>query len=144
MSIVDGHLVDGPLVQTSAFGGAYAYEVRAGDRLLHAGTVPDLGAHRSFADPRGTPEQHRHHLTDVAVEEFTVRVPADQLTRETLGSVAVTLHRVKAAAPSRPLTERSLGDQYLEEMRPVVGLVGLPEWVLPSALAEAGKRTAQG
>lgn len=43
-----------------------------------------------------------------------------------------------------PLTERSLGEQYLEEMRQVVGLVGLPEWVLPSAMAEAGKRTAQG
>ncbi|MGI8717503.1 MAG: hypothetical protein ACR2JN_06705 [Lapillicoccus sp.] len=42
------------------------------------------------------------------------------------------------------MTESSLGEQYLEEMRQVVGLVGLPEWVLPSGLAEAGKRTAQG
>ncbi len=104
-------------------------------------TAADQAAYTPWVDTTVMAGVFAH---DYFFEEFTVRVPADQLTRETLGSVAVTLHRVKAAAPSRPLTERSLGDQYLEEMRPVVGLVGLPEWVLPSALAKAGKRTAQG
>jgi len=76
LSIVDSHTVDGPLAQTNAFHGPYAYEVTDGGRLLHAGAIPDLGMVRAFADPDGTPEQHRHHSYQQTSYEFDVRVPA--------------------------------------------------------------------
>ena len=136
MSVVDSHLVDGPLSQDKAFPGTNAYEVTLGDRLLNAGALPDLGTQRSFVDPNGPDEQQTHHITEREVFEFTARVPAAELSPDTIGEVAVRLHRVKGEARADVLTGERLDKQFERQMRPVAEMRGLP----PSALPEEIER----
>ena len=112
-----------------------------GDRLLHAGALPDLGVQRSFVNPEGPAEQRRHFVTERDVYEFVARVPAHEVTPETLGELRVTLHRVKEEARAPRLTAEPLARQFERQLRPVAELVGLPESVLPAAIEERGGRT---
>jgi hypothetical protein len=143
LSVVDSHLVDGPLSQTSGFSCGNAYEVTLDDRLLHAGALPDSGVQRSFVNPnpKAPREQKGHHLTEQRVDEFMARVPAAEVTRDTIGRIAVRLHRVKEEARVDRLGTTSLGRQFEREMRPIAELVGLPESVLPEAIEQRGGRT---
>jgi hypothetical protein len=128
MSIVDSHVVQGPLAQTSTFEGQYAYEVTE-SRLLHAGSLPDLNAVRGFAHPNGTLEQRGHHTYELANYNFQARVPLGAIDRSALPKVAVVLYRVKEHPPSRaPLARAvsadSLGAQLEREVREVGRVVG--------------------
>src|SRR4030095_5824998 len=58
LTLLDSHLVDGPLAAPSTLRGAGAYEVTAGDRLAHPGTVPDPGGGEG---PRPTPRRPAAH-----------------------------------------------------------------------------------
>lgn len=134
LSIVDSHTVDGPLAQTNAFHGPYAYEVTDGGRLLHAGAIPDLGTVRAFADPDGTPEQHRHHSYQQTSYEFDVRVPAAALREAALSNVAIILHRVKApdqvGTRSYSLADAPLATQRSETFREIGRVVGISAHLL--------------
>lgn len=141
LSVVDSHLVDGPLGQVTGFPGSNAYEVTLDGRLLHAGALPDLGVQRSFANPQGPPEQHGHYLTDRDVYEFTARLPADQITPETIGKITIRLLRVKEEAQAKRLGDVPLSTQFERQLRPVAELTGLPKSVLPEAIEERGART---
>jgi hypothetical protein len=144
LSVVDSHLVDGPLGQPSSFHGTNAYEVTYQDRLLHAGTVPDLGMQRSFPNPKGPAEQRGHHFTPRDVFEFAARVPADEVTAETIGGIRVALHQVEEPTSAPRLTAAPLAVQFEGRMRPVAELVGLPESALPERIEARGGRTARG
>jgi len=134
LSIVDSHTVDGPLAQTTAFHGPFAYEVTDGGRLLHAGSITDLGMVRAFADPEGTPEQHRHHSYQQTSYEFDVRVPAAALREAALSNVAIILHRVKApdhiGTRASSLAEVPLTSQRGEAFREIGRVVGIPVHLL--------------
>jgi hypothetical protein len=141
LSLLDSHLVDGPLAQTQRFSGTNAYEITLGDRLLHADSLPDLGVQRSFVNPSGPPEQRGHFITERAVFEFTARVPAHEVTKETIGQMTVRLYRLKAEARTDHLAATSLSRQFERQVRPVAELIGLPASVLPDAIEERGGRT---
>ena len=141
LTVLDSHLVDGPLSQTQGFATANAYEVTVGDRLLHAGALPDLGMQRSFGNPDGPPEQQGHHLTERPIYEFTARVPAHEVTPETISKIAVRLHRIKEEARTDRLGTELLAAQFPREVRPVAELIGLPASVLPEAIEARGGRT---
>jgi hypothetical protein len=141
MSVVDSHLVHGPLSQVTAFPPGNAYEVTLGDRLLHAGALPDIGVQRSFAAPDAPQDQRTHHITERAVFEFSARVPVGEVTPDTIGDIAVRLHRVKGESRVDRLTGERLDVQFAREMRPVSELRGLPEAALPEAIARRGART---
>ena len=139
--VIDSHLVDGPLGQTQGFSAANAYEVTVGDRLLHAGALPDLGVQRSFVNPKGPPEQRGHHFTERPIYEFMARVPAHEVTLETIGKIAVRLYRVKDEARTDRLGSVPLAQQFEREVRQIAELVGLPASVVPEAVEERGGRT---
>jgi hypothetical protein len=141
LTVLDSHLVDGPLSQTQTFATANAYEVSVGDRLLHAGALPDLGMQRSFVNPDGPPDQHGHHFTERPIYEFTARVPAHEVTPETISKIAIRLHRIKEEARATRLGSEVLAEQFSREVRPMAELVGLPESVLPEAIEARGGRT---
>jgi hypothetical protein len=144
LSVVDSHLVDGPLGQSTSFQGANAYEVTYQDRLLHAGTIPDLGMQRSFPNPEGPADQRGHHLTPRDVFEFAARVPAHELTAETIGGIRVALHQVQEATSAPRLAATPLAVQFEGRMQPVAELVGLPESALPERIEARGGTTARG
>jgi hypothetical protein len=143
LSVIDSHLVDGPLTLTRSFAGSHAYEVTLDDQLLHAGDLPDLGVQRSFVNPdRKAPKEERgHHFTERAVFEFMARVPAGPVRADTIGRITLRLHRVKEEARFHHPTSAPLGERFEREMRPVAELVGLPESVLPDAIERRGART---
>ena len=145
LTVLDSHLVDGPLAAPTTLHGAGVYEVTVGDRLVHAAAVPDLGLEqRSFPNPGGPPDQRGHHLTERATSEFSVRIPAEELTAETIGAVQVRLHRLVEPAAGVRVGAQSLGAQLHERVEPVAELTGLPESVLPEAIEARGGRTGQG
>ena len=140
LSVVDSHLVDGPLGQVTGFPPGDAYEVTLDGRLLHAGALPDLGIQRSFPVPDGTGVQRGHFVTERDVAEFMARVPARELTSETIGRVRVTLHRVTEETRAPRLGPEPLQRQFERQLRPVAELEGLPESALPEAIdARAGR-----
>ena len=143
LSVIDSHLVDGPLRQPTVFSGANAYELTLDDRLLHAGDLPDLGVQRSFVNPdRKAPrEQRGHHFTERSVFEFMARVPAEALTPDTIGRITLRLHRVKEEARTDRPPDQPLARQFERAIRPLAELVGLPESVLPDAVEKRGART---
>jgi hypothetical protein len=141
LSVVDSHLIDGPLGQVTGFPTGDAYEVTLDGRLLHAGALPDLGVQRSFPVPDGTGVQRGHFVTERDVIEFMARVPARELTPETIGRVRVTLHRVTEETRAPRLGSEPLQRQFERQLRVVAELEGLPESALPEAIDERGGRT---
>jgi hypothetical protein len=144
LSVIDSHLVDGPLSQPTTFHASTAYDVTYQDRLLHAAAVPDIGLQRSFPNPDGPPEQHGHHLTPRDVSEFSARVPATEVTRESLAGIRVRLHRVDEPTAVPRLGSAPLATQFEGRMTPTAELVGLPDSALPEAVEARGARTARG
>jgi hypothetical protein len=145
LTVLDSHLVDGPLTAPTTLHGAGVYEVTVGDRLVHAAAVPDLGLEqRSFPNLEGPPEQRGHHFTERPTSEFSVRIPAEELTAETIGSVQVRLHRLVEPASGVQVGAQSLGAQLRDRVEPVAELTGLPESALPEAIESRGGRTGQG
>jgi hypothetical protein len=141
LMVIDSHLVDGPLRQTNAFSGANVYEVTAGDRLLHAEALPDLGVQRSFVNPAGPPEQQGHHFTERPIYEFMARVPAQEVSRETIRNITVRLYRLKDEARTDRLGSAPLALQFERQIRQVAELAGLPASVVPEAIEKRGART---
>jgi hypothetical protein len=141
LSVIDSHLVDGPLAQAPGFSTMNAYEVTIDGRLLHAGALPDLGVQRSFVNPSGPPEQRGHHFTDRPIFEFTARAPAHEISPDTIGRIAVRLYRVKDEARTDRLGAAPLAQQFEREVRQIAELVGLPSSVLPETIEARGGRT---
>jgi hypothetical protein len=139
LTVIDSHLVDGPLSQPTTFHAPVAYDVTYGDRLLHAAAVPDIGVQRSFPT-----EQRGHHVTPREVSEFSARIPAGEVTRETIAGIRVRLHRVDEPTAVPRLAATPLATQFAGRMTPTAELVGLPDSALPEAVEARGGRTGQG
>ncbi|TDW21542.1 hypothetical protein [Kribbella kalugense] len=144
LTVVDSHLVDGPLAQSTTFHGADAYEVTYHDRLLHAGTVADPNTQRSFPSPEGPEELRGHNVTPREIYEFTARVPASDVTEQTRGGIHVRLHRIDEPTASDHLGAAPLGTQFEGRLTQVAELVGLPESTLPESIESRGGRTGTG
>jgi hypothetical protein len=131
MSIVDTQHVDSELELPAALYGGNAYDVTLGDRLLHADSVPDVGVSRSYPnpDPDAPPEQRHHHIHELSMYEFDVRVPLADLTPADLAKVEIAYYRVKEHT-DRAMAARPLIRQYSKELREVNRIVGLPSDVL--------------
>jgi hypothetical protein len=71
---------------------------------------PDDAAAPARDHPEGAsspPEERGHYLTERKVYEFTARLPADEVTPETIGKIVVRLHRVKEEASAARLADTS-------------------------------------
>lgn len=141
LRVVDSSLVEGPLAQPTGFPMPNAYEVSLDGRLLHADAVPELGVSRSFPNPEGPPEQQGHHFGVHDIVEFVVRVPAREVTPDTVGRIQVQLHRVKDEVPAAGAPEGAVSDRFRRAVRPIAELVGLPTSVLPQQIRERGAVT---
>lgn len=135
-TIVGTYIVDGPLAQTSEFVGSYAYEVTHENRLLHAGSLPDLTVCRAFIAPDAPEHQRTHNTHAEDSYEFTARVPRAALSKSTLAGISIVLYRVKDRGPVRAFAasglaaDRSLGEQRDRQLREVARVTGLPRSLL--------------
>lgn len=144
LTVVDSHLVDGPLAQSATFQGANAYEVTYHDRLLHAGTVADPNTQRSFPSPDGPEELRGHHITPREIYEFTARVPASDITEQTRDGIRVRLHRIDEPTTADRVAGTPLATQFEGRLTQLAELTGLPESTLPTAINSRGGRTGTG
>lgn len=143
LRVVDSRLMPGPLVADQALTGSHAYEVTVGGRLVHTGSLPDLGVQRSFANPQATEGvETGHHLAERRTVDFTVRVPAGEVTAETREDVDVVLLRVKNEVRIDRLDEEPVSSRFERELRPVARLSGLPDDALPDVIRERGNPRA--
>jgi hypothetical protein len=69
------------------------------------------------------------------------RVPAHEVSRESIGNITVRLYRLKDEARTDRLGLAPLARQFERQMRQISELVGLPASVLPEAIEERGGRT---
>lgn len=144
LTVLDSHLVDGPLREGASFPGGFAYDVTVGEELLHAGPVPDLGVRRSFIDPDGPTDERFHHLTEATTNVFTVRVPAELVTPDRLRRIEVRLYRLKDEAVATRATREPVSRRFEQEVRVVAARTGLPRSVLPAEIRRRGGVTGQG
>lgn len=139
LSIVDSHLVAGPLAQTETLQGGHAYEVTANGRVLHVGSIPDLGTFRSFAHPNGTLEQRRHHSYQLSTYEFEARVALSDLRGIDPAGLVIALYRVKqpdgAGAPTFALDLQSFSRKREQQLREIGRVIGIPRSALPDGFA---------
>ena len=82
-----------------------------------------------------------HHIAERKTVDFTVRVPAGEVTPETLAQVEVVLLRVKRGITVDRLDDESVSKRFERELRPVARLSGLPNEALPDAVRARGQPT---
>jgi hypothetical protein len=132
ISVVGARAVDGPLALDDSLQGELVYEVRAGNRRIGIGAVPDVGEMRSFPPPEPREGQIGHHVVPLRATEFNVRVPMDVVSATTLDAVEIDVYHVKTPPDRRRLTAEPLADQFDQELRPIARLKGLaPERLEP-------------
>jgi hypothetical protein len=140
-SVVASHFVRSTLVQPSMLQGNYAYEVTEGENRLHLDSIPDLGVFRSFVNPDGPLEEHKHHMYELKSYDYDVRVPAEILVAAKLSNIVIKLYRVKVARATMPAGCLPLDVQYERELREVTRIEGIPVKILPDTVQkEIGRR----
>jgi hypothetical protein len=121
LHVVAAKEVPGPLAQPGMLVGEQAYEVVLDGQRLAIGDVADFGERRSY--PR--PGEHEHHVTEIAMPEFTVRIPRTALAAGVLDRLKINLYRFANATP-KPVAERVLlGQQLGSQAKLALSLDGL-------------------
>ncbi len=152
LRIVDGiaqvigiRVVPGVLAEPERLHYGLAYEVRAGNRRLAVGSVPDVGTRRSFPDPEGRPGMQGHHLAELNSIEVNLRLPHEAFTAAALAKLQIELYRMKGPPPDVPLTAAPLVEQFRDVLRPVAGLRGIRSADLSRSLqTQLGEATFKG
>lgn len=152
LRIVDGvaqvigiRVVPGVLAEPERLHYGLAYEVRAGNRRIAVGSVPDVGTRRSFPDPEGRPGLQGHHLAELNSIEVNLRLPHEAFTAAALARLQIELYRMKGPPPDVPLTAAPLVEQFRDVLRPVAELRGIRVADLPRSLqTQLGEATYKG
>ena len=124
MSLIQAHKVDGPLIIEDRIDGNLAYEVILSSKRIALGSIMDVGVLRSFPNPYGVPGQEGHFFVELPSYEFDVRIPAKDLSISLLPNVEIRLYEVKTPI-SKIIDEKSLGDQFRNELNEVSRLKGI-------------------
>ena len=126
--------VEGPLDRPDTISAGLSYEARVGGRRVAVGDVPDFGERRSFPDPTGRAGMERHHISEVEAPEFTVRIPADELTEAQLGELSIDLFRWRGRGPGDHIAVTELARQPKVAVTRIARLDGLQEADVPAAV----------
>lgn len=133
ISVVGVREVEGPLVQPEQVHAGLTYEASLGKRRLAVGSIPDVGAERSFPDPE-RPERG-HFVSERPSYEVSVRVPRAELSRSNIGRLQLALYRTKELT-ERPLETARGVEQFQRELRKVARLKLRPDALSASVRKE--------
>ena len=134
VSVIGARTVPGPTPAPEQLHYGLAFEVTHGGRQLAVGSVPDVGEMRSFPPPKPEPGQEGHYVAPLDSFEVEVRVPQKEFTAAVLPRLQVTLLRMKAEPPQRPISAAPLAEQFRDELRPVAELKGIRLNALPTGV----------
>jgi hypothetical protein len=143
LSVVGAHFVPGPLAFDESLQGSLVYEVRADDRRLGIGSVPDAGEMRSFPPPEPEAGQIGHHIVPLRATEFNVRVPAGELRASAPERIRVDVFTMKARPEPMHLSPAPLQTQLGREARLVARLDGLVAQKMEPRVRDELKRAMQ-
>ena len=139
LRVVDGDarvrgvkFVEGPLDRPDTISAGLSYEAKVGGKRVAVGDVPDFGERRSFPDPTGRAGMERHHLSEIETPEFTVRIPADELSEAQLGELSVSLFRWRGKGPGDHIAVTELSKQPKVAVTRIAALDGLREADVPA------------
>jgi len=124
--------VEGPLDRPDTISAGLSYEAKVGGKRVAIGDVPDFGERRSFPDPTGRAGMERHHLSEVESPEFTVRIPADELSEGQLAELSVDLFRWRGKGPGDHIAVAELSKQPKVAVTRIARLDGLQEADVPA------------
>lgn len=134
LSVIGVRAVEGSLTVEKRLQGEVLYEVNSGQTLIAAGSLPTLGEVRGLPYPEGLPEQQMHHITELSIAEFTVRIPQQDISLASLPDLQITVYRAKGGAPGQELTAEPLRMQFGEQLRKVAQLQGIQLETLPKTV----------
>lgn len=140
LTVTGGKVVAGPLVQAESLHPGLVYEVTRGGRRVCLGLIPDAGVWRSYPDPEGRPAMQGHHLTALSTYEIAVRIPLEDIRRQDLARLRVSLYQWQGAAPVDVVAARSIAEGVKGRLRPVAALEGIRFESLPRQLQAELKR----
>ena len=139
LRVVDGEarvrgvkFVEGPLDRPDTISAGLSYEAKVGGRRVAVGDVPDFAERRSFPDPTGRAGMQGHHLSEVEAPEFTVRIPADELTEAQMGELSIDLFRWRGRGPGDHIAITELTKQPKVAVTHLARLDGLHESDVPA------------
>jgi len=124
--------VEGPLDRPVTISAGLSYEAKVGGRRVAVGDVPDFAERRSFPDPTGRAGMERHHLSEVEAPEFTVRIPADELTEAQLSELSIDLFRWRGRGPGDHIAVTELSKQPKVAVTRIARLDGLQDADVPA------------
>jgi hypothetical protein len=124
--------VEGPLDRPDTISAGLSYEAKVGGKRVAVGDVPDFGERRSFPDPTGRAGMEGHHLSEVEAPEFTVRIPADELSEAQLAELSVDLFRWRGKGPGDHIAVTELSKQPKVAVTRIARLDGLQEADVPA------------
>lgn len=143
LSLAGASFVEGPLIQPELVHPGLSYEVKIGRRRIAVGDVPDPEEWRSYPDPLGRPGLDQHHVTKPDTYEFTARVPAAEVSDQSLEQTQVSLYRWTGAGPGEALSAAALTKQPKGAVARVGVLKGIDIGALPKAVQKDIRRASQ-
>ena len=124
--------VEGPLDRPDTISAGLSYEAKVGGKRVAVGDVPDFGERRSFPDPTGRAGMERHHLSEIETPDFTVRIPADEVSEAQLAELSVDLFRWRGKGPGDHIAVTELSRQPKAAVTRIARLDGLQEADVPA------------
>lgn len=134
ISVIGAHVVPGAITVPDRLEYGLAYEVADGNRLIAAGSVPDIGQRRSYPDPQGREGLEGHHLEELESFELNVRLPQKAFTARSLPRLRVTLFRMKERPEGALVRTQSLFKQFPNQLRSIAELRGISLTEMPMPL----------
>jgi hypothetical protein len=132
ISVRSVSFVPGPLNRPQTFSAGLSYEAAVRGRRVAVGDVPDFAERRSFPDPAGRPGLQGHHLSQMPVHDFSVRIPANEITDDELSQLTVELIRWRGRGPGDHLPAESLSKEPKSAVTVVARLSGVEPSAVPS------------
>ena len=125
--------VEGPLDRPQFVTAGLGYEARVGRRRVAVGDVPEFTERRSFPDPAGRAGMERHHISEVLFQDFTVRIPADQISEADLADLSVDLFRWRGRGPGGPHRDHGAVREPKAAVTRIARFSGLRDRLRPGA-----------
>jgi hypothetical protein len=140
LSVQDITAVEGPLLEHTPLQGDLAYEVLVGGKRVASGSIPDIGAMRSFPHPDPARGQEGHYITPATSFDFLIRIPKDTATENNLRRMQIPLYRIKEGPLPQTEGPESLGELFEKELREVGRIKGVKIDELPKSAQVQARR----
>lgn len=133
LELLDASRVEGELLTPTEIDSDLVYEVRRGNEMIRTEGVTGSGERHTYM-----PEElgGGHRVAELPYVEFTVRIPSETVSTETLAESTFALYRVKERTGGIPSGDTPMAERFEREVREIARLDGLDMDSLAPAVHE--------